>query len=427
MNSTRPLMRSTLKAASPDAVAEELKIIFETEEGGSLKDVVQFVPSERLGAIIVISSRKRYLSEAANWIRDLDRSAGGARRRPIVYPLQNRTAKDLAPILSQMVSEVSDEMDLEEGTSTTAGDTLKVIADDARNAVIVWGNDTEQEAFSRLIASLDTAAVQVLLEATIAEVSLTDELNFGLRWFFEKGNVTGTFSDLANGAVASNFPGLSFVFQGNSTGATLNALAAVTDVNIVSSPSLMVLDNQEASLQIGDEVPVATQQVVNTGNSNAPVINTISFRNTGILLKVRPRVSQAGRVVLDIEQEVSSVSRTTTSGIDSPTISQRKINTSVVVRDGSTLALGGLIEESTSTVNSKVPIVGDIPLVGNLFRRKQDQVGKTELLILITPRVIRDGSEARNITNELRQRISGSDRLIKNGTGSGGTIHRIVQ
>ncbi len=409
-----------LRTAEPEAVVEELNNIFETKDGGSLQNVVSFVPSTRLGAVLVITSRSSYLSEAERWIRDLDSAAGGSIRHPIVYNLQNRSAADLAPILTEMVQQVAAE------ETTTVEGAARVVADDARNAIVVWGNDSEQDAFARLIHSLDTTPVQVLLEATIAEVSLNDELNFGLRWYFENGKLSGTFSDAGSGAVAPNFPGLSFMFQGTSATVALNALSSVTNVNVVSSPSLLVLDNQEARLQIGDEVPVATQQVRDTTDPSAPVVNTISFRDTGIILSVKPRVSSSGQVVLDIEQEVSSVSNTTTSGIDSPTISQRKIETSVVVSDGQTIALGGLIEESRNRTNAKVPGAGDVPVLGALFRNRKDKIGRTELLVLITPRVIRDGNESKAITNELRNRIQGANGVVQSGIADPGTGHRIV-
>lgn len=409
-----------LKAAEPEAVVEELNIIFETSEGGSLQNVVTFVPSQRLGAVIVITSRSRYLSEAEQWIKDLDRTARENRRRPVVYNLQNRGADELAPILSEMLEQVSqEELGAVEGQA-------KVVADDTQNAVIVWGNETEQESLSRLIQSLDITPVQVLLEATIAEVRLTDELNFGLRWFFENGDFRATNSDAANGAVSSTFPGLSLLFQGQSAAVALNALNSVTDVNVVSSPSLMVVDNQEATLQIGDEVPIATQQVVDTADPDAPIVNTISFRDTGIILTVKPRVSQSGQVTLDIEQEVSSVANTTSSGIDSPTISQRRIETSVSVRDGETIALGGLIEEGRNTNNSKVPGLGDVRGIGTIFRNRSDQIEKTELLVLITPKVVRNGHESRAITSELRARIADADGLVRQGIATPTVGHRIV-
>lgn len=409
-----------LRAAEPEAVVEELNLIFETSDGGSLQNVVNFIPSQRLSAVLVVTSRKSYLAEAEKWVRDLDRTAGGNKRRPVVYSLNNRSAVELAPILEGMLDQVA------EAEGAPREGSAKIVADDAKNAIVVWGNDTEQESFTRLITSLDTTPVQVLLEATIAEVSLNDDLDFGLRWFFENGDLTGRFSDAANGSTGASFPGLSFMFQGSSAAVTLNALSSVTNVQIVSSPSILVLDNQEALLQIGDEVPIATQQVVDTATPDAPVVNTISFRDTGIILKVKPRVSSSGRVVLDIEQEVSSVASTTTSGIDSPTISQRKITTNIAVDNGQTIALGGLIQESNNRTKTKIPIAGDVPVIGTLFRRKGDQVAKTELLVLITPRVIRNGSEARSVTAELRSRINAADGLVQQGIATQTDGHRIV-
>ncbi|MBO6624855.1 type II secretion system secretin GspD [Rhodophyticola porphyridii] len=409
-----------LRAADPEAVVEELNAIFATGDGGSLQNVVTFLPSQRLNAILVISSRANYLAEAEEWIRNLDNAAGGSQRRPVVYNLQNRSADDLAPVLSEMIDDITSE------SGNTVEGSARIVADDARNAVIVWGNDSEQEVFARLIQSLDTAPVQVLLEATIAEVTLNDELNFGLRWFFENGGVNGTFTNSETGSVGPSFPGLSFLFQGASASAALSALNSVTTVNVVSSPSLMVLDNQEAQLQIGDEVPIATQQVREIDNPSAPIVNTISFRDTGIILAVRPRVSSSGQVVLDIEQEVSTVSNTTTSGIDSPTISQRRIQTSVVVSNGQTLALGGLIEESRNGSNAQVPGLGDVPVLGGLFRNRSDTIARTELLVLITPQVIRSNHEALAATRELRNRINQANGVVETGIIDPGIGHRII-
>jgi len=397
-----------LRSADPEAVALELSVIFESNEGGALQNVVQFIPSRRLNAILVISTRSDYLQRAQNWIQKLDATADGSRRRPAVYPLQTTATSA-------------------EGGGAATTSQVRVVADDARNAIIVWGNDNEQNDMAQLIARLDTTPVQVLLEATIAEVTLTDELNFGLRWFFEGGSARTTFTDVTSGAVASTFPGLSFLFQGANGAVALNALASITDVNIISSPSLLVLDNQEATLQIGDEVPIATQQSQGGAGPDAPVITTISFRDTGIILKVRPRISSAGRVILEIEQEVSSVNKTTTSGIDSPTISQRKINTKVVVDDGTTLALGGLIQEGRTNTRDQVPGAGDIPLFGNLFRSKEDKQTRTELLILITPRVIRDGAEARAVTEEFRNRLLAPNQLIFGGPATQTGMHRFLE
>lgn len=408
-----------MRSASPEAVAKELERIFEVGESGSLEGLVSFIPNERLGSILVITSRARYLREAEAWIRRLDATADRASRHTVVYPLQNRPAIELLPVLKDFVDAWSRTLEVvgegENDELLVEGGTTKVVADDASNAIVAYATGPEHDELRALIEQLDGTPAQVLIEATIAEVLLNDELKLGVRWFFENGNFSVGFSDLVTGGVTSSFPGFSLLFDGGSALVALNALSSVTDVNIVSTPSLLVLDNREAELRVGDQVPVATQSAVDVSNPDAPIVNTIEFRDTGVILKIRPRVGSSGRVIMDIEQEVSDVVETTTSGIDSPTISQRVLKTSVAVDSGQTLALGGLIEDSTSIVNRKVPLLGDIPVVGTVFRSKDDDVERRELLILITPRVIRDGKEARAITEEFRRRVSKPDALLDRG------------
>ena len=407
-----------LRAASPEAVSQELERIFEVGENGSLEGVVSFIPNERLGSILVVTSRSRYLSEAEKWIKRLDATAGRATRHTVVYALENRSAVELAPTLSEIVSSWSKTAAPGEGEAEAPAapeGAAKVVADDASNAIVAFATGDEHEELAQLIAELDSTPAQVLIEATIAEVTLNDELQLGVRWFFENGNFSFSFSDLASGGVAPTFPGFSMLFKGGSAMVALNALSSVTDVNIVSTPSVLVIDNREAELRVGDQVPIATRSSVTTTDADAPVVNDISLRDTGVILKIRPRISSAGRIIMDIEQEVSDVIETTTSGIDSPTISQRRLKTSVAVDSGQTLALGGLIEDTTSKVTRKVPVLGDIPILGLAFRDKDDGVERRELLILITPRVIRDGNEAREITDEYRMRVPRPDALLTDG------------
>lgn len=401
-----------LRAADPEAVSDELRLIFDSGEGGSLDGVVDFVPNERLGSVLVITSRARYITEAEDWIRRLDSSAGRARRTAQVYDLRNRTAIELAPIIDELLAAEEDDRGDESDILAVDG-RPRVVPDDAKNALIVWGTFDEQDEIARLIESLDTTPAQVLIEATIAEVVLNDELNLGVRWFFESGNFSLRFSDLESGGAVAGFPGFSFLFGGNDAIVALNALSAITTVNVASTPSILVLDNREAELRVGDQVPVVTQTATDVSDPNAPVVNSVSYEDTGVLLKIKPRIGESGRVTMEIEQEVSDVVRTTSSGIDSPTISQRMVKTSVVVGTGETLALGGLVEDSQQTVDTAVPFLGELPVVGALFRNRADVAARTELLILITPRVIRDANEGRAITDEFRRQMLGPAELLK--------------
>ena len=412
-------------------MSAELVRIFGAGAGGGLEGVISFIPNERLGSVLVITSRRRFLIDAEKWIRQLDASADRVQRRSYVYALENRSAVELAPVLTELIAAWENTVEVvsddPEGDLLVESGKTVVVADDAANAIVAWATDPEHEEIARIIQQLDATPAQVLLEATIAEVSLNDELNLGLRWFFESGNFALRFSDLATGAAAPAFPGFSFLFDGGSAIIALNALSSITDVNVVSTPSLLVLDNREAELRVGDQVPVATQLAVDVTDPTAPIVNSITLRDTGVILKVRPRVSASGRIIMDIEQEVSDVVNTTSSGIDSPTIAQRILKTSVAVDSGQTLALGGLIQDQASLTRTQVPLLGDVPVVGQLFKNKEDDKVRSELLILITPRVIRDATEARRITDEYRRRLVQPDALTRGGTPVQHQVNRLLR
>jgi general secretion pathway protein D len=447
-----------LRSSQPNGIVNDLNQIFDTKNG-PLRDVLRFVPNQRLKSVLVITSRAKYIAEARDWIRKLDVLAEGNEESLHVYKVQNRTATELAKVLQsvltaeggriggqkQQAQDVAPKLDegrvaqqqdgvaeVTSGPETpdtglgsdesvrneladatfeatietdTGRSTVRVVADDANNSLLIFASRQEFDRLKTVLQQIDDQPNQVLLEAVIAEVSLDDEMEFGVRWRLGKEKNNGTFSDLVSGAVASSFPGFSYFLKANDIGFTLNALASVTDVRVLSSPSLLVVDNKSAVLQVGDQVPIVSRQAKGTTADDAPIVNSVELKDTGVILKVTPRVNDSGRVILDIEQEVSSVVKTTTSGIDSPTIRQRKIKTSVVLADGEAMALGGLIQERETTGQTKVPVLGDIPVVKNAFRQKTNGIARTELIIFIRPRVVRDMDEARDITEEFRAQL----------------------
>ncbi|RPI32776.1 MAG: type II secretion system protein GspD [Hyphomicrobiaceae bacterium] len=296
-----------------------------------------------------------------------------------------------------------------------------IVADESNNALVITATSQEYRRMRRILEQIDVQPNQVLLEATIAEVTLNDQLAMGLRWFLQAGNFQFRFTDLGatsatnpntNGIsaipppVIPGFPGFSTFFNTPNVQVVLNALSSITDVNIVSSPTLMVLDNKRATLQVGDEVPIVTQSAVAVQVPGAPIVNSVNMRNTGIILNITPRINDGGRVLLDIEQEVSTAVTTTTSGIASPTIQQRRIKTTVSVDDGNCIVLGGLIQDKATNTRNQAPLVGDIPVLGNLFKNKDDRIERTELLIAITPKIVKDNGQIRAIAAEFRDKIN---------------------
>jgi general secretion pathway protein D len=297
---------------------------------------------------------------------------------------------------------------------------IGIVADEPNNALIITATHQEYSRVRRILSRIDIAANQVLLEATIAEVTLNDELRFGLKWFFEKGNNSATFSTAGSGAIAQSFPGFAYFLNTPNIQIALNALNQVTTVNLVSSPTLMVLDNKKAVLQIGDEVPVPTQQAQSVLVPGAPIVNSISYRNTGVILSITPRVGDNGRIQLDIEQEVSDVKAGTgdaaeDGSVPAPTIAQRRVKTSVAVGDGESIMLAGLMRDQSTLGHTKVPLMGDIPVVGNLFKSKNDNIARTELFIAITPQVVKDPRQIRGIADEFRDRMNLTTRPQRAG------------
>jgi general secretion pathway protein D len=442
-----------VQSPDPGQMTRELDIIFSNDKSGPAKGIVRFVPNRRLKSILVISSKPHYVIQAGDWIKRLDAAAAGAEQQLYVYNIQNRPAQELARLLSKVFAaetgkqiettakpkapgdvapkfqpaEITDgsavagtkqdfegageepipaadeEAGFDEGMKDAA---IRVVADEANDALLILCTGLEYERIKKMLVSIDVTPKQVLLEATIAEVALNDQLRFGLKWFFNDGNSSTGFTNMQNGAVGSVFPGFNYVFASSNIRVALEALSGITNVNVISSPTLMVLDNRTAILQVGDQVPIAVQQATGVNTNDAPIVNAIELKDTGVILQVTPRINDNGRVLLEIQQEVSDVVPTTSSGIDSPTIQQRKIKTSVVVDDGQTLALGGLIQDQDRTNKTQVPVLGDIPLLGNLFKVKTNTKIRTELLILITPRVVRDAQEAREITEEFRNGLN---------------------
>jgi general secretion pathway protein D len=291
---------------------------------------------------------------------------------------------------------------------------ISIVADESNNALVISATPSEIKRIRQILTQIDVIPAQVMIEATIAEVTLNDDLKFGLRWFFEKGGSEFKLSDTlaggAIGAIAPAFAGFSYFLNTPNAKVVLNALADVTNVNVVSSPSLMVLNNKKAVLQVGDEVPVATRSAVTVDNPDAPIVNSIEFRHTGVLLNITPRVSDDGRILLEIDQEISDAKATTSSTIDSPTIQQRRIKTTVAVNDGGSVVLAGMMQDKATRTRQQVPLIGDIPLLGNAFKNKDDVISRTELLIAITPHIVKDNHQIGEIAAEFRDRLNFNTR-----------------
>lgn len=284
----------------------------------------------------------------------------------------------------------------------------RIRADDANNSLLIMATPREYAQVQQVLEQIDIPPLQVLIEATLAEVVLSNNLRYGVEYFLNSGNfgtLLTTGSTLANGLVPP-LPGFSAFYQvsGNAR-AFIEALSAQTETTLLSTPRLFVLDNQTARLQVGDVVPIVTQTATSTLTASPLTINAIQYRDTGVALEVTPRVNASGFVTLGISQSVSDVVRTTTSNIDSPTIRQRRIRSEIGVQSGETILLGGLIRDDGSRGASGIPYLHEIPVLGTLFGTRDNRAVRTELIVLLTPRVVRNQQEARDLTREIGRKF----------------------
>lgn len=429
-----------LENVDAGTIADELERIFQPPFD-VIGTRVRLVPLPRLRALLVIGLNRADIERIQPWVQRLDSGVSG-RRRLHSYAVQNGRARDIARSLQLVLGtapvaegpeprqpaqrnarpafdgrSVTGSEDNERPAPVAASEPEppqetdrngpRIVPNEENNSLLIYANGEEYEFIREALERLDQPVAQVLIEATLAEVTLTDDFRFGVNFAGANSDLSLINTGASNGSAAPIFPGFSFSIIGSTAEAVLNTLQSRTQVRVLSAPKLMVLNNQPATLQVGDQVPIVTQQAQSVAAPGAPIVNTVELRDTGVILNVTPRVNDSGTIILDISQEVSDVTETTTSGINSPTIQQRRITSTVATRSGQLVALGGLIRESTTRRRSGVPGLSQIPIIGGLFGSQGTSGGRTELIILLTPTVIRAPQDAAGVARAV---IEGLDR-----------------
>ena len=425
----------------------DIENIFNSGETTPLSGMLRFISIKHLNAILVVSPQKAYIREAEKWIRRLDQQNGiVGEGGVIVYKVQHVDATELAATLGSVISGIaptkSKAISIAPGqkiakisnksrqpkkiaqitTSRSQGNTslegVSIIADEPNNALIILAEPQQYRMLSKIIKHLDVMPLQVLIDATIVAVKLDEDLSYGVQWLFRNSGPGGlkgvgglgtfdSFSGLAANAVAGGFT-YGLLSNGTDVRLLFTALAKDNKINVLSAPSLMVLNNEEATIKVGDSVPIRTSESTNTSGSVNPIqTSSIEMLDTGVILKVKPRVNASGQVVLEIDQSVDTAQLTTVSAIDSPTILKRQIQTTVAVLNGESVVLGGLINETHTYDNVGIPLLKDIPYIGWLFGTVGKKVTKDELIVVITPRVIANKYDARKITDEFKRKLTG--------------------
>lgn len=462
-----------LAHVAPEDVIKELEAVFDVKDGEGKSNFFRFLPIERLNAVLAITQQQDYLRDIQNWVLRLDRATSANGGGVNVYKVQHMDAVELADILNSIftgapsqskqakvapgesAATITNKSSKEktfskrertastgktgEASVSNVGENVRIIADEANNSIVTVATPQEYEVIYKVITQLDVMPLQVLVDAQIVSVSLTDNLQYGIRWYIEHGYAGGTAAAINGGrslattngiaevgfkdiALAAATGGFGYAFSSNSGDikALLTAEATKNKVDVISTPSLMVLNNQEASIQVGDEIPLRTSQSTSVTNVNQGgvlpnvgqtsgglVTSGIQQRKTGVKLKVKPRVNANGMVIMQIEQSVERPVQTQSSSIDSPTIQTREITSSVAVLSGETIVLGGLIDSNKAKSKGGIPFLHELPLIGPLFGNTSDSDIRTELVVLITPRVMQSKQDARLIANEFKRKLTG--------------------
>ena len=376
-----------------------------------------FIPIKTINSILVVSPDENTTKYILEWKNRLDTAeAAGTEERSYTFTPQYSKASDLISSIQKLYGVVSPAAKAPTTPTTPTVPTvaslvlsdLKIAADDNKNIVVIMALPERYKNILTLLKALDTPTKQVLIEATIAELTLTDELKYGVEWYITNTLRGGPYTLGTLGNLGLSPMGLAYQFTSETANlkALISALATRNKVNILSTPRLTVLDNREASIQVGQDVPTVTADITTaaaTSTTSTSVARSITYRSTGVMLKVKPTINTEGLLTLDISQEVSDTGATGVS--DSPIILTRKISTSVVVAHGQTIALGGLIKENESVAETKVPLLGDIPIIGNLFKYTSKIKDKTELLILVTPTILTSTDDAAKVTDALKKEL----------------------
>ncbi|HWB47876.1 MAG TPA: type II secretion system secretin GspD [Stellaceae bacterium] len=448
-----------LRNADPAALADELRNIFAATRKEADSDAIRIMAVKRLNAIMVITRAPRYLDEARAWIQRLDRAHDLTERRVYVYNLQYAKAAQIGEKLQGLLTNLDIKFKPSSAPATDTGlaptapgfegpakplpppllptaapappapplpapapapdaaavpavppppeTGVRIEADEAHNALLISANARDYELIRQVLAGIDVPPLQVLIEVTVAEVVLNDTLNYGVEYYINHGKTNTLLTTSNVPAISPVVPGfnLSWVAGNFQPKIILDMLSSITQTKVISTPRLLVLSNETARLQVGDVVPIITQSAASTVTSNPLVLNNVTYKETGVVLEVTPRINAGGYVTMDLNQSVSTVVPTSSSQIDSPTFQQRRLNSTVSVKSGETILLGGLIQQTDSRQQQGIPILHDIPGIGSLFGSHNNGAARTELIMLMTPHVISNEADSRGLTAQIEQQF----------------------
>jgi general secretion pathway protein D len=412
---------------SAGQLAAELVSLLEAEgwqasSNKAIQKSILVLPVEYSNDIFVFSRSELGLARAKFWINELDRaSRKGDSPQIYLYPVQNVDAELLAATVNQVLARGTRSASNIEPAIGAPGANVRAPQDDASgpsghlvvdkmsNQIIFSGTPSQYGQIRPLLKQLDTPSAEVLIEVTVAEITLNDATRYGVEFFIDSLGNSDFKGTVDNSGLGLGGDGTNISILTGNVNAAINFFANNNMLDVLSTPHLVARSGGSAQIQVGSDVPIITSQRASDaqdGVGNTDVLQSVDYRSTGVLLSIEPIVFGDNRIDLSITQEVSTAIATTTSQIASPTISNRSVTTQLSLEDGATAVLGGLIQNTTTRDETGTPILKDLPGVGNLFRNTNVTQNRTELLVLITAYVIRGTEDKRSFTKEFVDRFN---------------------
>ena len=365
-----------------------------------------FVPFSDTNKMLIATRVPELLPKIDLWIKNVDVPPSELEEelKIYVYKVQHQKAETIVPVLTQIYNEKMAAQPKPLGKKQL--EAMKIVADSKTNTIVVKALPSDYRGIKAIIEAIDATPQQVFIEVLILEVDLKSNLDYGTEWALKMGS-TKLFG-LGDLQRTAETPAISFA-KGNFE-ILMDILATNSNTKILSAPHILVRDEQPANIQVGSEVPILSSSGQQTGTT--VTFEQVQYRDTGIILTVTPHIGENDFVTLEIKQEVSNAEETTTGVSNSPTFSTRKAGTSLVIKSGHTISLGGIIEQKNEKRISKIPLLGDIPFLGHLFKSTSIANKRTELIMLITPYIANDAEEADSLTNAFQKKLKEIEPLI---------------
>ena len=369
------------------------------------------VPFTESNKMMIVTKIPELLPKIDIWIKSIDVPPTELEEDPhlYIYKVQHQKAETIVPILSQIYKEKIAEQPRPYGKKQL--EPMKIIAEPKTNAIVIKSLPSDYRGMKAIIEAMDATPQQVFIEAMIIEVDLSSSLDYGTEWSWDLGNGINLFG-LGDIKKTSETPTITYT-KGNFE-ILMDILATNTNAKILSAPHLLVRDEQSANIQVGNEVPILASSGQQSGTT--VTFEQVQYRDTGIILTVTPHIAENDFITLDVKQEVSNAEETTTGVSNSPTFSTRNAETSLIIKSGHTISLGGIIEQKDEKSTSKIPLLGDIPFLGNLFKSTSIATRRTELIMLITPYIANNAEEADSLTTAFQKKLKEIEPLITQRT-----------